>query len=188
MGIRIIMIVIFIMYVSVSCNKRGDRNNPRPIEAKQKKNKSQILEVSFDIKSKDDNQYILYYKDGTTEWFDENHTIWVGASGGEKYKTVTFRFDKDVKPNELRLDIGLNEFKNNSPIEIGGGAFKYSGNSKEFNSSQFMQYFSPNQCITYDSITKQYFFNTDENGKFDPFFVSTSKANTALRQLIKEAD
>lgn len=179
---RNIVIFVLLTMILVSCNKRGDRNNPlvlNEIENSIAMN-SKLFEFGIDIKSQEDYQYILFYKDGTNEWFNEEKTIWVGANGSESLKRISFIFPEKITPKSLRFDIGLNEYKNNKPIVISGGYAKYKNKTIDFNAKQFRQYFKENEFILYDSIKDEYHFKKNNENRFDPFFESTNKIDSLL--------
>lgn len=175
-------IVIFVLLIMslMSCNKRGDRENPIILNEIKADVSTDIFEFGVDIISQEDYQYILYYKDGTNEWFKDDKTIWAAANGSDNSKRIMFSFPKKVTPNALRLDIGLNEYKNNKPIVISGGYARYKNKTIDFNAKQFRQYFKENEFILYDSLTDEYHFKKNNENRFDPFFESTNKIDSLL--------
>ena len=85
-------------------------------------------------------------------------------------QSVVFNLPEGVLPNDLRLDIGRNEFKDLKDIEIKKIMISYLGNKFEIQQDQIETFFKPNQFISYDAATKLYSFKKDEQGNYDPFF------------------
>lgn len=170
----------------ISCNKRGDRENPIVLNEISIKTPTNIFEFGIDIKSPENYTYILFYKDGTNEWYEGDKTIWTEVSGGEKIKRIMFPFPNGITPKGLRFDIGLNEYKNDKPVKISGGYAKYNNKTIEFNAKQFRQYFKENEFILYDSITEEFHFRKNNENRFDPFFESTNKIDSLLFHITKK--
>lgn len=142
-----------------------------------------LYEVSVSLKIKKDDVLILFYKDGSNSWFDQDHTIWQGVKGNEQIQTVTFKLPQGVLMTDMRLDIGRDEFNAQEPIEIKKVAFQYLDNRFEISEDQFANSFEPNEYITYDTQTKQYAFKQDTQGKYDPYFVAKSTVYNDIRKV-----
>ena len=53
----------------------------------------------------DDDELILFWKDKSISFFDDNHTIYQGIKGSEVPQKVVFEFQEGDIPNDIRLDI-----------------------------------------------------------------------------------
>lgn len=150
------------------------------------KEKDVIFQVEIEIKIKNDDDLILYYKDGTNEWFMDEKAIWSSVKGSNNFQKVVFRIPQDVLPNDFRLDIGRNEFKGQAPIEINKFIMLYDDNSFEITKENFSKFFRGNQFISYDEELKKYILKKDEQGNYDPFFETKSDFYPELINLIKQ--
>lgn len=129
-----------------------------------------LFQFIVDIKVKDTTDLILYYKDGGNEWFIEEKAIWNNVKANDAFQTVVFDFEEDIVPNDFRLDIGRNEFKNQQPIEIKKITMNYFGNTFGIEQDQVNFFFKPNQYLIYNEGSKQYVLQQDEIGNYDPYF------------------
>ena len=146
--------------------------------------KSDIFQVVLDVKIKDTTDLVLYYKDGTNEWFVDEKTIWNNLKGKDQFQTVTFDFKEDIVPIDFRLDIGRNEYKNQQPFEIRSFTMKYYGNSYVINQDKINFFFKANQYMTYDDKTKLYSLQKDEKGNYDPYFETAPTIYPHLTKLV----
>ena len=146
--------------------------------------KSDIFQVVLDVKIKDTTDLVLYYKDGTNEWFVDEKTIWNNLKGKDQFQTVTFDFKDGVVPVDFRLDIGRNEFKNQQPFEIRSFTMKYYGKSYVIYQDKINLFFKANQFITYDDKTKQYSLKKDDKGNYDPYFETAPTIYPHITKLV----
>ena len=132
--------------------------------------KSQTFDIAIDVVIPSDEELILFYKDGTNDWFQDDKTVWAGVKGSTNVQTAVFHLPEGVLPNDIRLDVGRNEFKGLAPIEIKKITMTYLDKKFEIPQDQIANYFKANQFIAYDEATKKYSFKKDEKGGYDPFF------------------
>lgn len=146
---------------------------------------STTFDVKLDVVIKQDDDLILYYKDGTNQWIVEEKAVWANVKGKEGVQTVTFNLPENIVPNDFRLDIGRNEFKGQDPIEIKSFTMSYFANTFTATQDEFNTYFKPNQYITYNPATKQYELKKDEQGNYDGFFETTPELYPKILNLVK---
>ena len=137
----------------------------------------------LDVIIKKDDDLLLFFKDGSNAWFDENHIVWATVKGSDQVQTVTFNLPEGVLMTDMRLDIGRDEFKGQEPVELKKITFQYLNNRFEINQDQISNSFEPNQYITFDPATKLYSFKKDEKGNYDPFFVAKSNVWVDIRRV-----
>jgi hypothetical protein len=166
MKTKLIILSLFLSLGFVSCKNKSQKEEVKEPQ----KEKSLTFDVTLEIVTPADVDLILYYKDGTNEWFEEEKAVWNGAKTKAEVQTVTFNMPEGVLPNDLRLDIGRNEFKGLKDVEIKRITFSYLNNKFEIQEDQIGMYFKPNQYITFDPATKLYSFKKDDKGNYDPFF------------------
>jgi hypothetical protein len=132
--------------------------------------KPKTFDIKVDLIIPSDDELIFYYKDGTNEWFVEEKAVWAGVKGSANVQTVTFNLPEGVLPNDLRFDIGRNEFKNLKSLEIKKITLSYLDKNFDILQDQVNTFFSANSYISYDEASKQYTFKQDEKGNYDPYF------------------
>lgn len=166
MRTKLITAFFLLSLTLISCKNDDKKEVTTPVEEV----KVNTFDVTVDLVIKADDDLILYYKDGTNEWFVEDKAVWYGVKGKDDVQSVVFKLPEGVVPNDIRLDIGRNEYKNLKDIEIKKIAISYLQNKFEIQQDQIGNFFKPNQYITYDTATKLYSFKKDDKGNYDPFF------------------
>lgn len=166
MKTKVILVSLFLSVVFLSCKNETKKEEVKPVEEA----KSLTFDVVLDLIIKKDDDLIVYYKDGTNEWFVEEKAVWNTVKGSNEVQKVVFHMPEGVLPNDLRLDIGRNEFKGQEGIEIKNIAISYLDKKFDIPQSQIEMFFKPNQFITYDAASKLYSFKKDDKGNFDPYF------------------
>ena len=154
------------------------------ISCGRKKDKNDSVEVTLDVIIKNDNDLILYYKDGSNDWFIDDKAVWVFAKGSQNLQSVVFRINLSTLPNDFRIDIGRNEFIRKGAIQIKKFVLKYDDNSLIIPEEKFATYFQGNQYVKYDEKSKSYILDKGYDGKYDPFFEATENFYPELLKLI----
>lgn len=179
MKTKLIVTSLFLALAFVSC-KNGDKT---PAEAAE--TKVETFDVSVDLIIKKADDLILFYKDGSNQWFDDEHSVWLGVKGSGDVQTATFSLPEGVLATDLRLDIGRNDFKGQEPIEIKKIIISYRGKKFEVTEESFANYFTANEFISFDPATKLYSFKKNEKGEYDPFFVAKEPLFGELLKIAK---
>lgn len=154
------------------------------ISCARKNDKKYDVEVNMDVTIKNDNDLILYYKDGSNDWFVDDKAVWVFAKGSQNVQSIVFKINLSTLPNDFRLDIGRNEFKNKESIQIKKFVLRYNDNSLIIPEDKFATYFKGNQYVKYDDMSKSYILDKGSDGKYDPFFEATEDFYPELLKLI----
>lgn len=171
-------IIIASLFLALFASCKNEEKKPVVVEEP----KVETFDVAIDLIIKADDEMILLYKDGTNQWFDEDHAVWLGVKGSDSVQTATFNLPEGVIGTDLRFDIGRNEFKNLAPIEIKKITISYKGKKFVIDQDKVNDYFTTNEFIVYDPATKQYSFKKNDKGEYDPYFQSKEPL---LAELIK---
>lgn len=172
--------LLLIVLLIASCKNKGKEDFENKINEK----KLEVFQFTLNIKVKDTTDVILYYKDGSNEWFVEEKAIWNNVKADEDFQIVVFNFEEGIIPNDFRLDIGRNEFRNQQPIEIEKITMNYFGNTFEIEQERINFFFKPNQYLIYNEQEKQYILQQDEIGNYDPFFETTTAIYPQITNLV----
>ncbi len=135
--------------------------------------KSKTFDFVVDLVIKKEDDAILYFRDGSNEWFDEKHAIWVHVIGTEKAQKVKFSLPEGVLPNHLRFDFSKNPKQD--PVRILNIKVSYNNHSFEIKEDDVLKYFNCNECIIYDSATKTYKTIRDSKRVYDPYMLINEK-------------
>lgn len=166
-----IVIFIIIFFIFLSCKRYDTIQNGN-------------VEVILDFVMKNDNDLVLYYKDGTNEWFLDEKSVGIAVKGSKDIQQVTFKIDLKTLPNDYRLDIGRNYFVGQDTVQIKKFVLKYYDNKFLIPEGEFGKYFKGNEYIRYDEKSKAYILNKNKDGLYDPFFETTMDFYPELLKLI----
>ncbi|NHM02736.1 hypothetical protein [Flavobacterium difficile] len=143
-------IIAFFAFLSlISCKEEKETNNTT------KKVVSDLFVVKLNVQGKKDDTFHVYYTEDKSLNFDEKKTVWAEFSNvsGNNLE-VQYKLPKDVLPNQLRLDFGIN---NPDGVVIDKIDISYLGKKFELKGKEISNYFRPNEfCTSYDSITNKY--------------------------------
>lgn len=168
---------LFLAITFFSC-----KNEEKNEVVKKEKPKTETFDVDIDLVIKADEELILLYKDGSNQWFDDDHTVWLGVKGSPEVQTAKFSLPEGVVATDLRFDIGRNEFKKLEPVEIKKIVITYKGKKFEIGQGQINDYFATNEFIEFDPTSLKYSFKPNSKGEYDPYFQSKEPL---LGELIK---
>jgi len=112
---------------------------------------SENFKITVDvIANKEDDFCLLYTTDGTSNF--QNNAVWQHVKGSADQQSVVFNLPKDVKPTQLRFDVGFN--KQQEEIVLKGIAFEYKGKKKESRGTEMRLFFRPDESkCTFDGET-----------------------------------
>ena len=168
MKTKLIFITFLVAVISFSC-----KNESKKTEEILPEEKIITFDVTTDVIVKKDDDLIIYYKDGTNEWFDERHAVWNHVKGSDNLQTITFHLPEGVLPNNIRFDFSKNPLQD--PIKISRIKISYQKNSFEVREDDILNYFEINEYVKYDKNTKLYTTSKDSKGVYDPFLQITMK-------------
>ena len=121
---------------------------------------------------KKDDELILFWKDKSISFFDDNHTIYQGIKGSEVPQKVVFEFQEGDMPNDIRLDISSK--KEQKEVVLNYVKLEQESRSFMILKDKFTEFFRPNEYITLDA--KSGLITTKEiKGGYDPIFFTTPK-------------
>lgn len=172
-----IVFSVIIFFIQTSCKKNE-------VDSYNNQKFTDFFRFDLVINIQDTTDLILYYKDGSNEWFVDDKTIWQTISGSEENQLVIFLFQDETVPHDFRLDIGRNEYNNQKDFKIVNATFYYKKNKFEISGSDFEVFFRPNQYIRKNPLTQAYSLNPDENKNFDPFFETTPSLYPQIVKLV----
>ncbi len=141
---RILVALILMTIVLVSCKKEksvDDLNvvTPEVVDSS--------FKVTLDVIVKKDDDFSLYYTDGSGPDFKE--PVWIGVKGSETPQKVIFSVPNENFPSELRLDFGMK--KNQEDVILKSVLLEYKDKKREIAGAELGIYFraDENKC-TFD--------------------------------------
>ncbi|WP_396149257.1 hypothetical protein [Flavobacterium sp.] len=159
-----LLITTMMVLLLTSCGKKEEVKDETP------KVNPKTFKVEIEGTFKKDDELILFWKDKSISFFDDNHTIYQGIKGSIVPQKVVFEFQEGDMPNDIRLDISSKKEQN----EITLNYIKLEQESRSFMilKDKFTEFFRPNEFISLDAKTG--IITTKEiNGAYDPIFFTT---------------
>lgn len=121
----------------------------------------------------------VFYLTKDSEWNDENSVVMPVYAYSEMQKIVVALPEK-VSPINIRVDVGENKFQSN--ITIKNISVLYKTKTIDGNNGNFMDYFYPNEFISWDPEYYGYKLNSIGNA-YDPFFMGNDLLISKLEQI-----
>ena len=163
---KIFLLVTSMVLTLSSCGKKEE------VKDETLKVNPKTFKVEIEGIFKKDDELILFWKDKSISFFDDNHTIYQGIKGSEVPQKVIFEFQEGDIPNDIRLDISSK--KEQKEITLNYVKFEQESRSFMILKDKFTEFFRPNEFITLDAKTG--LITTKElNGGYDPIFFTTPK-------------
>lgn len=169
--LKLIYISIALITI-VSCNNRKKGRHVKDI----------TFDFCADVVMEKDDDLILYFRDGSNEWFDEQHSVWVHLKGSNNIQSVKFSLPKGILPNHLRFDFSKNPKQ--LPVKILKIKVNYLNHSFELKEKQILSYFDINECVIFNANKKTYKPIRDSKGIYDPYMLINEKFYTEMDKVI----
>lgn len=163
-------VLVFSILVFFSCKDEKKSMNTPIDTVIEKVVKDDILTITLEVRIEEDDKFEIYYVDDLPEnGFSADKRLANYIKGGDDYQLVTFALPKKVWPYNLRFDLGDNNNKYETPVEIKSITFKYNNNVFEIDKSIMDSFFQPN---AYLEPTTNGYSRKAVDGKYDPFLIT----------------
>ena len=127
--------------------------------------------------------YQLFYSND--DKFAEEKSIKIPVFGQSVIQKVVFELPADSKPQNLRLDYGVNA--DQKFISIKNVEFLYKENKLVASNTDFYgKFFVNGQGTTYNVTKLTIDFNINSDGVYDPFAISTAELKKGLNKIYSE--
>lgn len=161
---KLIVAGLFFSLALMGCKKEeAKKESAEPAKEVQ----TNTVDITSDIVLKKDDMLIVYYRDGSNEWFDDDHAIWLGLKGSNDVQTAKFSLPEGVLPIDLRFDFSSKEGQ--EPVEIRNIKVSYLGKSFEVPQDKITKYFVLNEGVKHEEGTAIYTPVKNAKGIYDPF-------------------
>lgn len=155
------LVLLLLFITSCKQDQKNDTVEP-PVESK-----IETFKVVANVIIPKEDDLIIYYKDLSNEWFDEDHAVWQHVKGSDQEQEITFALPEGVLPNNLRFDFSKNPEQ--QPVRVLKITISYLGKSFEVTEDKIGDYFDYNEFVKYDPVTKLYTPFENDKGVYDPF-------------------
>ena len=108
--------------------------------------KSEIFKVSVELTMREDDALHLYYTTDSSINFTDVRSIWIESKGNQKKQRVVFSLPEQIKPTQLRIDLGNNPKQKD--IYLSKVTLSYKGKSVELPGTLVFSYFTPDVTKT----------------------------------------
>lgn len=162
-------------------NKEGnsDKEYENEVNTSQKTLKDNKVKIILNLKITENNRIdVFYIGDNPNGGFNDKELVSKNVLGDKGFQVVELELPKDILPYSLRIDIGENSLKTETPIEITDIKIILNDNVIEIDSNTLEVFFQPN--IYFEKISNGLYRRKIVDGKFDPYFVSKGILNKKI--------
>ena len=144
---RILVAFILMSTVFIGCKDEKLADQPKVSDSQVVDN---MFKVTVDVVVKKDDDFSLYYTDGSGPEFKE--PLWTAVKGNVSQQKVLFVIPNENFPSEIRLDFGMK--KEQEDIVLKGVILEYNGKRREILGAELGVYFRADETkCTFDSGT-----------------------------------
>lgn len=138
----------FLVLFMMSCKNENDIKNNEKVENEKVLN--DFFVIKLEIKGKKDDTFHVYFTEDKSLNFEESKTSWAEfISDSNNLINFKYNLPKDVLPNQLRFDFGVN---NTDGVVINKIEITYRDKTFNIPSAEISKYFRPNElCTVFDS-------------------------------------
>lgn len=130
-------ILVFFLLLT-SCNE----NSKTGVQHRIISDKSTVFKVTISAVIKKIDDFSLYYTTDGSINFQKIPAIWIGVKGSNSEQEITFSLPKNVKPTQLRIDMGRNPKQ--AEIILKWVKLSYNGKAVDLPGTMVFSYFRPN--------------------------------------------
>ena len=145
---------------------------------------SKNLEVTINADFNKSDEIILFWKDKSIAWFEEQRTVYGGATETEGHQNIKLKLPNDVIPTDIRIDISNNKDQGDIAINF----IKFKSEDREFYvfGDELDKYFEGNEYLTIKNGSKK--INLKSSGEnYDPFFSTKHELILELEKVLQTA-
>ena len=144
---RILGFLVLISIIAIGCKKEKSVDELDIVKPEVFDN---LFKVTLDVVVKKDDDFSLYFKDGSSPDFKE--PIWTGVKGSETAQKVIFTIPDEIFPDELRLDFGMK--KDQEDVILKSVLLEYNGEKRTIAGAEMGTYFRADESkCTFDPVT-----------------------------------
>ncbi|RBA29701.1 hypothetical protein [Flavobacterium tibetense] len=177
MNSKFILPYLLFTIVFVSCKKEKTDNQ---IESEEK---SKTFDVTLNMVVSQDDNFQIFYIDGSNQDFDENKSLWVSVKGSLEPQDIIFNLPEDVIPSNIRLDLGNNE--NQSAMKLNSFKMSYYDKSYELKDTLILRNFVIGEQLNYDKTTSTLTPNKGKATIYDPLLYPQSNLREEIEKIVK---
>ena len=172
----IVSSLVFSILFLFSCKNKDEEQ-----KAEEKKVNPNTFKVQIEGIFKKNDELILFWKDKSISFFDDNHTIYQGIMGKESFQKIVFEFQEGEIPNDIRIDISSKKEQNE--ITLNYIRFEQQDRSFMIPREKLNQFFRPNEFLLLDSKTGQ-IITKELNSNYDPILFTTPEIYPQLELVL----
>lgn len=99
-----ILFILSFTFLIFSCGSKSDNQNEENIVEEVKINPN-TFKIEVEGIWKEDDELIVFWKDASISYFDDDHTIYQGVKGSNDPQKVIFELEEGFVPNDFRFDV-----------------------------------------------------------------------------------
>lgn len=170
-------ISLFIFLALFSCKNENKQENQEIVK------EPEVFEVKLNMVVENDDSFQIFYTQTEGEQFDEKFSIWKQVKGSPEPQEIIFKFNEDVLPSNLRIDLGIN--KNQKPMKLISLKMEYYDKIYELRDTMILKNFVISEQLNYDKSNSILSHNKKDFPNYDPLLYPQDNLKEELLKLIR---
>jgi len=163
-------VLFLVISVFFSCKNEDKKKVQETMINEQVIEKDNIIKISINARFLEDDRFDLFYvADFPENNFNEKERLSKYLKGNDHFQSINFELPNGVFPYKFRIDLGNNENKHLTPIEIKTIMLEFNGNQILIENSELDHFFYANEFL---ERTDNGYLRKEVNGRYDPFILS----------------
>lgn len=164
-------LIILTIILCYSCKDESKNKEIQRVETpKTEVVKDGVLKIILNVKVKEDDKFELYYIDDSPEGtYSVDKRLAIYTKAADDFQAIEFKLPKEAFPYNFRIDLGDNENRFESDVEIKSINLILNENIIEIDNTLIDSFFQPN---VYLQKTENGYSRNITEGKYDPFLTA----------------
>jgi hypothetical protein len=176
-----ILVLTVLMVFLVSCKNDGSKETENQKSAPAITINPNTFKIEVEGTWKEDDELIIFWKDASIAYFDDDHTIYQGIKGSGIPQKIIFELEEGFIPNDIRFDVSSN--KNQKEIVLNYIKMEQQDRKFLISKDNLADYFTPNKFITFDKSTGV-IATKEIEGAYDPILFTTTKIYVEMEKVL----
>ena len=177
--------ILFISIMSLlitSCGKKAENQDKEAETAAQEvKVNPNTFKIEVEGIWKENDELIVFWKDASISYFNDDHTIYQGIKGSDMPQKVVFELEEGFIPNDIRFDVSSK--KEQKEIVLKYIKLEQQDRSFVISKDELTDFFRPNEFIDFDKASGKITTKTID-GVYDPILFTTPRIYVEMEKVL----
>lgn len=175
-----VLVLSMVIFLVISCGNNAENKVNENILEEVVKNPN-TFKVEVEGIWTEDDELIIFWKDASISYFDEDHTIYQGIKGSDMPQKIIFELEEGFVPNDIRFDISSN--KEQKRINLNYIKFEQHNRYFVVTKDKLENFFKPNEFIVLDK-NSGIITTTIIDGTYDPILFTTPSIYAEIEKVL----